>query len=211
MRSLLKIQLFLLFIILLVPGSAQAHKALFFVYMEGGELVAEGGFSGGGICKECLVKVFDAATEQEILRGKTDEQGIWRTPLPESANEAKYGLKIVLNGGEGHRAEWLLEAEEYLGGSTKHDQPQELSQQPLAPSDVLQPGLGVQSVRIDEEMLGKVVRQNVEAALDKKLAPIRRDLAKALDPGPTLSSVIGGLGWIVGVAGLLAWLRTKLY
>ena len=46
------------------------------------------------------------------------------------------------------------------------------------------------------------VRAIVNAALDAKLGPIRRDLAAQVNAGPSLRDIIGGIGWILGLAGI---------
>ncbi len=206
-RIILILHMLLILTLFTLPAPAQAHKALFFAYMEGGELVGEGGFPGGKFCKGCPVIVFDAATGVELVRGNTDENGLWRTALPKDAAKAVHGLKIILKGGEGHQAEWLLEPEEYLD---------ELAAIKPAPetkavaTPVREP-VAEPAAAIDLEALQVMVEQSVEQALDKKLGPIKRQLAKALDPGPTLASIMGGLGWIVGLAGIFAWFRSKRF
>ena len=46
------------------------------------------------------------------------------------------------------------------------------------------------------------MRAIVNAALDAKLGPIRRDLAAQVNAGPSLRDIIGGIGWILGLAGI---------
>ena len=48
----------------------------------------------------------------------------------------------------------------------------------------------------------------VEAALEKKLAPIQRHLEQQ-DQGPALKDIFGGIGYIVGLVGLVAYLRSR--
>ncbi len=208
-RIIFLLYLSLVLTLFILPAPAQAHKALFFAYMEGGELVGEGGFPGGKACKGCPVIVYDAATGLELMRGNTDENGIWRTVLPKEAAKAVYGLKIILTGGEGHQAEWLLEPEEYLDVSTlPAAKPAPEAEVATKPAPKAKTTANPAST-VDVEDLRVMVVQSVEKALDKKLGPIRRQLAKALDPGPTLASIMGGMGWLVGLAGIVAWFRSK--
>ena len=46
------------------------------------------------------------------------------------------------------------------------------------------------------------VRAIVNAALDAKLGPIRRDLAAQVNAGPDIQEIIGGIGWILGLVGI---------
>ena len=48
----------------------------------------------------------------------------------------------------------------------------------------------------------------VEAALDKKLAPILHRLGN-VEQGPTLSDIIGGIGYIIGLVGLGAYIHSR--
>ena len=49
----------------------------------------------------------------------------------------------------------------------------------------------------------------LDTALDQKLAPVRRMLSEQTQKGPGLQEIIGGLGWILGLVGLAAWLRRR--
>ncbi|MBU1247066.1 MAG: hypothetical protein KKB70_00095, partial [Proteobacteria bacterium] len=62
---------------------------------------------------------------------------------------------------------------------------------------------------VSSQELTVLMQQAVEQGLDKKLGPLHKQLAHALDPGPSFTSIIGGLGWIIGLAGLLAWMRSR--
>jgi nickel transport protein len=54
------------------------------------------------------------------------------------------------------------------------------------------------------------VQAAVERALDRKLAPIRAMLARMeADRGIGVQDVVGGLGWILGLVGLAAWMRYR--
>ena len=41
----------------------------------------------------------------------------------------------------------------------------------------------------------------MDAALERHLAPLRRDLAAGSEAGPGLRDIVGGLGWIMGLVG----------
>ena len=46
------------------------------------------------------------------------------------------------------------------------------------------------------------MRAIVNAALDAKLGPIRRDLAAQVNAGPDIQEIIGGIGWSLGLVGI---------
>ena len=50
---------------------------------------------------------------------------------------------------------------------------------------------------------------SLDTALEQKLAPVRRMLSEQTQKGPGLQEIIGGLGWILGLVGLAAWLKRR--
>lgn len=53
------------------------------------------------------------------------------------------------------------------------------------------------------------VQRIVDAALDAKLAPLKRDLAAQRNAGPGLTEIIGGIGWLLGLAGMGLYFRGR--
>lgn len=49
----------------------------------------------------------------------------------------------------------------------------------------------------------------VEAAVEKKIAPLRALLAAEKEKGPGLTEIIGGIGWLVGLAGFAAYAGSR--
>ncbi|MHC1789121.1 hypothetical protein [Solidesulfovibrio sp.] len=49
----------------------------------------------------------------------------------------------------------------------------------------------------------------VENAVEKKIAPLRAMLVAGQEKGPGLSEIIGGIGWLVGLAGMAAACRSR--
>jgi nickel transport protein len=64
-------------------------------------------------------------------------------------------------------------------------------------------GAGVSAVDAAEleELIGKM--------LDAKLAPLARQLARLEENRVSLSDIVGGIGYIVGLAGIILWASTK--
>ncbi|MEZ4579277.1 MAG: hypothetical protein R2861_13515 [Desulfobacterales bacterium] len=44
----------------------------------------------------------------------------------------------------------------------------------------------------------------LDKKLDEKLQPLHRMLARMQDPGPTVNDIFGGIGYILGLAGVAA-------
>ncbi len=49
----------------------------------------------------------------------------------------------------------------------------------------------------------------MNAALDAKLAPIRRAVLEGTEDGPGLREIIGGIGWIFGLVGVAAYFKSR--
>jgi hypothetical protein len=45
--------------------------------------------------------------------------------------------------------------------------------------------------------------------LEKKLAPIRKNIGSLVNHSPTIKDIGAGIGYLVGFAGLIAWLQTR--
>jgi len=87
---------------LLLSGSAHAHRVNVFAWVEGDTVRVECKYPDGTKVHEGVIRVFDS-TGKELLNGKTNDQGEFSFKIPKRDD-----LKIVLEAGMGHRAEWPL-------------------------------------------------------------------------------------------------------
>ncbi len=191
----------LLFILLTsLPG--YAHKIRVFAWEEGGFIKMEVKFSGGRVAKNATITVASKQSHQELLTGTTDSQGKFSFPIPQTAKENKYDLEIIANSGDGHKNSWLLNAWEYLDlpEDMKQDQPD--PQPPSLQQDLPQV---TPAYVMNEERLNQII----ESALDKKLAPIKRSLAIQQDKKPSFQDILGGIGYILGLAGVAAYFKSN--
>jgi nickel transport protein len=57
------------------------------------------------------------------------------------------------------------------------------------------------------------LKKYLEDMLEAKLAPVRQMLGRILaaqqDESPRLRDIIGGIGWIIGLLGLAAYMRNR--
>jgi nickel transport protein len=58
---------------------------------------------------------------------------------------------------------------------------------------------------VSEEQLTRII----ESTLERKLAPIKRSLAKQQEQQPSLQDILGGIGYIFGLAGIAAYFKSK--
>lgn len=178
---------------MLFCGQAWAHKVAVYAYAEGDKLMGEGYFAGGDKAMNCPVELYDSQGKL-LAKGQTDGQGAFVLPKPQAAPP----LKLVLNAGEGHRAEYEVTAED-LG--VEEGQPAAATAAP-ATSQQAAPAAGAALEGVDAAQLERIVSQAVE----QKIGPLRAQLTKlAADQPSMLTQIVGGLGWILGLVGISAY------
>jgi nickel transport protein len=176
---------------LALASTASSHKVYLFAWIEGDTVYTESYSSGKKKVRGGLVKVFDPA-ERKLLEGKTDEKGEYSFKIPRNTD-----LRIVLEAPMGHRAEFLLEADD-VSGIEKSHQPTTSNRKSEVPSSSV--------VKVDIEQ----VKLLMEETLDSRLRPILRTLATIQEErGPGLTEIIGGIGYIFGVVGLILYLKGR--
>ncbi len=178
--------LYLLLISLFLPPQAQAHKIHVFAWVSGNTVTVESGFSGNQPLVKGTVTVTDAQTAELLLQGTGNSKGIFTFEIPATVKEKAADILITVTGGEGHQSEWRIPATEYLTETVVEKIPQ---QQALINNEEL------------EQMLRKI--------LEEELAPIKRSLAKASEQKPGFRDIMGGIGYLLGLAGLIAWLKNR--
>jgi nickel transport protein len=171
--------------------SARAHGLSVFAWIEGERVMVEGKFSGGKRPVDATVRVLDL-DGRELLTGRTDDQGRWAFAPPQ-----KTALKIVLEAGLGHRGEWTLRAAD-LGA------PPEVAE---APAAQLQSRPAPQAL----ETLPADLDARLKAIVTEALEPINARLARLEEApqGPSLRDILGGLGYILGLVGVGAYLQAR--
>ena len=189
---------------LLMHTTALAHRVNVFAYVENGEVVVECSYSKSKRVNRGAIEVLSLHSGETLLTGETDEAGHFRFPVPEAARAAGSGLRIVLKAGEGHQNEWVVDAAEFLAaGSGPAIAPaaQQGTGETETPTSAAAPASGMLS-RADVEEI-------VNAALDAKLAPIRRAVLERAEDGPGMREIIGGIGWIFGLVGVGAYFKSR--
>jgi len=187
-----------LFLILaLAPALAVAHRVNIFAHVEGGDIVVECSYSKSKRVKHGRIEVRDAVSQDLLLQGETDENGLFRFPVPAAARQAGSGLRILLQAGEGHKNEWTVEASEFMSGSTT-----------AAVSDTPAPTPTAQAVPASTPHTG-LTRADLEEVLDARLAPIKRAALEQSEADPGLREIVGGIGWIFGLIGVAAYFKSR--
>lgn len=184
--------------------SAYCHKIRVFAYSEGDTIIGEASLSGGKKARETSIIVTDKASGRQLLTTKTDSSGQFAFPVPEEARNSRMALLIIADAGEGHRNHWLLEAADYLPDAENTSttvNPDAGKSTPPPVAQVLTPP----TASFDEERLRRIIEESVAS----QLGPIKRQLAEASEKRITLQDILGGLGYIIGLAGTAAFIKSQ--
>lgn len=186
---------------------ASAHKVTIFAWVEGDTVHTQSKIGAGKRAKGAQVLVFDSEGNQ-LLEGKTDEKGEFSFKIPKKAD-----LKVVLKASMGHMAEWKIPADEIgaVGDVSGSAAPE------INVKSGIEEAVRSTDVKSNMELSGleavNLTRQEVQdlidKSLDRKLAPIVDMLADAVDCGPKMTEVIGGIGYIFGLVGVALYFANR--
>lgn len=185
---------------------ALAHRVRVFALAQGRRVVCRGYFAGGSAARNCAISALlpDGSAAAE---GRTDEDGRFTFEAGVRAD-----LTIVLNAGDGHRAEYRLTADQLPA-----DLPPFAAEAvpPSVPSAVPEPVAGTRPARPttraaptalpDEARLKAAVREVVQ----EELLPLREQLDEARERS-RVREIIGGIGFILALAGVIAYYRGEM-
>ncbi len=180
---------------------ASAHQVYLFAWVEGDTVYTESYFGGKKKVAGGEIHVY-GPSGKELLSGRTDDQGAFSFPVPR-----KTDLRIVLEASTGHKAEFVLPAEELdghespVGGGPSSVEGEEGKSREARGSNEVS---NKTSIEMEE------VRAVVEEALDRRLKPIARSLARLEhEKGPGMTEILGGVGYIFGLAGVYLYARAR--
>lgn len=182
-------------LVLILSGATAAwgHGLSVFAWVEGERVLVESKFSGGKRPVGATVQVLDPQGNT-LLSGTTDAEGRWSFDLPQ-----RTALKIVLEAGMGHRGEWTIGAAE-VGAPPSDHSAAEPPPQPHPPA----PTADATAATADLDA-------RLRKAVAEELAPVTARLARLEErlQGPSLQDILGGLGYILGLVGIAAYIQAR--
>jgi len=188
-------------VFLLMSPTAFAHKLNMFAYVEGDEIFAEGYFTDGKKAKNSTMTVFDAAGKQ-LLQGTSDVDGQFTFAIPQQSD-----LRITVNAGMGHQAEYVLLkdelSEETAATDTENEPASPLSSHNQAPA-----ATATQISSATTSLDNDAVRAEVERAVGKAIKPLMRELS-TMRAEKSLADIIGGIGFIFGLFGVAMYFKSR--
>jgi nickel transport protein len=199
----------LMAVLLLLPFNlALAHNVTVFAWVEGETVHVESKFSGGRRPVAAPVEVYDARGNL-LMRGVTDEKGEFSFKVPK-----KTEMKVVLLAGMGHKGEWIIPLSDLEAVSADATaQAVEAISPSSIPADPDQAKSAISTVGGNPVPTGYVtaaeIRNAVETALDTKLKPVMKLLVETRQSGPSVTDILGGIGYIFGLIGVAAYFSAK--
>jgi nickel transport protein len=194
---LLRIGLRIALLLPLISATAQAHQLKVFATVEGMQVVGSVYFAGGGAAPEANVLVTDDAGEV-LARLEPDEEGHFRYQA-----DAATVHRVIAETADGHRSEWRLSADDFSAGlavmkaaTDRSDDAQPLASDPTGQRQAA-------ASRLDAEQLAAL-----DLALARQIRPLREELMATRD-ALRLQDILGGIGYILGLAGLALWWRCR--
>ncbi|MFZ5866318.1 MAG: hypothetical protein ACOYXY_10595 [Thermodesulfobacteriota bacterium] len=188
-----------------------AHRVNVYAYLEADRIVVEGYFGGKARAANCAVSVHDV-NGNKIVEGRTDDKGVCVLRLTDAAS-AQGNLKVILDAGQGHRADYTIIAAHRVAaaGSSSKPETRGTAVRP-ALSEQASPGVLDGASQISSEQVTMLVNQ----ALDEKMKPVlqmlgqqQRLLMEQSERSPGLREIIGGIGWIFGLVGVAAYFMSR--
>ena len=195
---------------------AQAHRVNVFAWVEGSTIYTTAKFSGGKVARASRVEVFDSQ-KQLLLKGKTDDQGNFSFPVPKVDD-----LKIVVYAGTGHLGNWQVRKSELTtvgkpvgsaaAAPTSVPETATAAAAAARPSPTSNPGTisnSTANLNVSPAEIEKIVQKVVNKSLTERLHPLLQMLAEIRNPDPGLKDVLGGLGYILGLVGIIAYIKSR--
>jgi nickel transport protein len=200
-KRLVPIILFAAALTLLFYGRALAHNVTVFAWVEGDTVHVESKFSGGRRPMDAPVEVYDG-DGRLLLRGVTNENGEYSFKVPQ-----KTALKVVVLAGMGHRGEWSIPVSDL--GSVDGITGSQAAQTGSPPATgITQPAAMVGSGSAGN-LTTTELKKAVEEALEAQLKPVMNLLVETRPSGPTITDVLGGIGYIFGLIGVAAYFSSR--
>lgn len=189
-------------ILLLASAPAAAHRLHLFVTAEPGAVSGRVYFAGGHPAPGARIEVLDAegATLAEL---RPDAQGAF-SYRPERARD----LVLRAESADGHRREWRVAASQLEMASASEPGRAPAAEAGRSASQALSQRAAAAADRTGRAELDPAVVAAIERAVARQVRPLREALAEA-QTRARVQDILGGVGYIAGIAGLGLWWTTR--
>ncbi|MDR0339452.1 MAG: hypothetical protein LBH65_04145 [Desulfovibrio sp.] len=190
----------------LAVGRAEAHAVFIFAWHDGRRVCTESYFSKKSKVRGGEVSMADAGG-LVLASGRTDTEGLLCFDAPARAGD----LHFTVLAGQGHKATFTLPpavVDVAPDVPAPAERPDPASREESLPPDNASTA-GPHAAALEETLL-PLLRKTLREELDRELSPLRRALAQqGQQDGQSVGDIVGGIGWIVGLAGLAALFASR--
>lgn len=171
------------------PEAVHAHRLNVFAWQNDHNVIVESNFGENRPARNADVKVTVPDSGEIILTGKTDKKGIFSFPVP-----AAHIVDITVSAGQGHQNVWRLESS---APTLPTSQPMRdtLEKRRTEARDL--------TVTVSTPELRNIIREELQTMT--ALQSLNQMPKPKTEPGFT--EIVGGIGWIIGIAGIFFWFR----
>ncbi len=191
-----------LMILFAMPSISQAHKIKLFASAEGDTISGYVYFPGGGRAKNAKVQVF-APDGRLLVETKTDEKGNFNF-------QAKFRCdhKIVLDTGDGHRAVFVVGADELpetlpLLPTAGQAKVKETKKEKTNLENVKSPS-SKKELNVSAQEVGRIV----EKVVARHIRPLQEQI-DSYESKVRLHDILGGIGYLFGLMGIVMYIRNR--
>lgn len=173
-------------VVLCVSDEAIAHRLNVFAAYDGTRIAGEAYFSGGTRAQGIAVRAVGAGGKV-LAEVRTDTEGNFAFPQLSAAP-----VEIVADAADGHIARFRMTEADMaatpgMGAATAAPSGKEISTADPLPS-----------------ASSSALEQTVDRAVARRIAPLQRQIAE-YESRIRLHDVLGGVGYLVGIAGIAFW------
>lgn len=179
-------------------GTAQAHKLKVFAFADGARIDGSAYFTGGSGAVGARFRVEDG--EGNVL-AEFEPAGDGSFSY---MAEGVFDHVVIADTGDGHRARWRIEAAELETGFPHAADPGRVvdtasagsteSSSEVSDKTSAEPDVGLQAA--------------IERAVSRQIHPLREELIRTRD-ALRLADILGGIGYLFGIAGLALWWHAR--
>ena len=181
-------------VLLGLPANALAHRIHVFAWEEGDTVHTQSSANRGKPVTNGEIRVYNA-TGDMLITGNTDGKGKFSFPRPASGM-----LRIELLAGPGHKGTWILEAPGDGKEEAGHSHP---AVEKIPPVETSHKTTGAAGLSAAE------VREIVDEAVGRLVSPLTEQVAALNAPQAGFRDVFGGLGYILGLMGVGAYVHYR--
>ena len=186
-----RISLIIIAILLLLPTGAAAHKVKIFAAVKGDLIEGFGYYPGGGKYINSQVTVF-APSDQQAATINTKTDGTFSFRPTQRCDHL-----LVIATKDGHRAEFKVLAKN-LASTLPDAGPAKINQAKTeVPQNISPPPTGTANLQ-----------KMIDSAVARQIVPLQEDIAR-YEQRVRLHDIIGGIGYIVGLFGIGAFLLSR--